>query len=56
MYMTDLQDQDDIDEAMGWLTEHVWGDDFRAILIYHKKDGTTLKATSFDYREKHVFY
>ena len=52
MYMTDLQDQDDIEEAMGWLTEHVWDEDYKAILIYHKPDGTVLKAKNFDYREK----
>ena len=56
MTMADLQDQAAIDEAMSWLTEHVWGDDVKVILSHKKQDDTILKARSLDYREKIILY
>ena len=51
-YLTDVQDQDDLQEALRWLSEHLFGDDHRVTLKYKLPGGGELTAMNYDFKDK----
>ena len=49
-YYTNIVDQEELGEALGWFTEHLF-DDYRVTLKFQLPSGQTLTAINFDLKE-----
>ena len=50
-YYTGIADQEELEEALGWLTEHLF-DDYKVTLKYALPSGQLLTARNYDFKEK----
>ena len=51
-YYTNIADQEELYEALGWLAEHLFGD-YKVTLKYSLPSGQMLTARSYDLKERH---
>ena len=49
-YYSNIVDQEELHEALGWFTEHLF-DDYKATLKYLLPSGKTLTARNYDFKE-----
>ena len=49
-YYSNVEDQEDLDEALGWFTEHLF-DDSSVTLKYTLPSGQTLTSRNYDLKE-----
>ena len=50
-YFTDIVNQEELDDALGWFTEHLFGGN-RVTLKYTLPSGQTLSAKNNDLKDK----
>ena len=49
-YYSNIVTQDDLDQALGWFTEHLF-DDYSVTLKYTLPSGKTLTSRNYDHKE-----